>query len=91
MEKHIEKYLVTQVKRHCGWCLKWISPSQAGVPDRIVILPGGKIFFVELKNADGKLSAIQQVVTKRLKKLGCEVMVINSKNGVDEFLRKVGK
>ena len=49
LEKEIEAKLVDVVKRHGGMCLKWVCPGWAGVPDRIVLLPGGKVIFVELK------------------------------------------
>ena len=44
LEKDIERKLVDMVKRHGGLCLKWVCPGWSGVPDRIVLLPPGKIF-----------------------------------------------
>lgn len=49
IEKDIEKYLVRQVKQMGGLALKFVSPSMAGVPDRIVMIPKGTIYFAELK------------------------------------------
>ena len=45
-EREIETYLVKSVKNKKGLCMKWTSPGNAGVPDRIVIVPGGDIYFV---------------------------------------------
>ncbi len=71
LEKDIERKLVDRVKRHNGLCLKWICPGWSGVPDRIVLLPGGKIIFVELKRPKGgKLSELQKWWADKLTYLG---------------------
>jgi hypothetical protein len=82
-ERDIERRLVAKAKAAGGQALKWVSPGQAGVPDRIVLFPNGRIVFVELKSPRGKLSAIQARVIERLRNLGFEVRVIDSKEGVD--------
>lgn len=53
LEKNIEQKLVDKVRQYGGWCLKWVCPGWAGVPDRIVLLPGGRIVFVETKRPKG--------------------------------------
>lgn len=53
LEKEIEAKLRDMVKKHGGLCLKWVCPGWAGVPDRIVLLPGGRIIFVETKRPKG--------------------------------------
>lgn len=60
LEKEIEKKLVNIVKRHGGLCLKWVCPGWAGVPDRIVLLPGGRVIFVELKRPEGGVISSRQ-------------------------------
>ena len=60
-EKDVEKILVDEVRRLGGRAYKWTSPGNAGVPDRIVIMPGRQPIFVELKADGGVLSALQQV------------------------------
>lgn len=71
LEKDIEAKLVNIVKRHGGLCLKWICPGWAGVPDRIVLLPYGRVIFVELKRPEGGvLSARQKWWAKKLIDLG---------------------
>ena len=82
-ERDIERRLVAKAKAAGGQALKWVSPGQAGVPDRIVLLPNGRVIFVELKSPRGKLSAIQVRVIERLRNLGFDVRVIDSKEGVD--------
>ena len=51
LEKDIEKSLSRMVASHGGLCLKWVCPGWAGVPDRIILLPGGHVMFVELKRS----------------------------------------
>ncbi len=90
-ESEIEAYLVKSVKNKKGLCMKWTSPGNAGVPDRIVIIPGGDIYFVELK-AEGKrdnLSPLQKNFIQKLENLNCEVRVIASFQEVDEFIEEV--
>lgn len=90
-ESEIEAYLVKSVKNKKGLCMKWTSPGNAGVPDRIVIAPGGDIYFVELK-AEGKrdnLSPLQKNFIQKLENLNCVVRVIASFQEVDEFIEEV--
>lgn len=84
-ESAIEKALVERVKALGGMCEKFTSPSRRGVPDRIVTLPGGKIVFVELKAAGGKLSVLQQRDHARRRALGCSVLVIDSLESANAF------
>lgn len=60
LEKDIEQKLRRLVESHRGWCLKWVCPGWTGVPDRILLLPGGVVMFVELKRPKGgRYSAMQ--------------------------------
>lgn len=90
-EKITEAYLRDKVKALGGRSYKWVSPGCAGVPDRIVILPGGRVFFVELKS-EGKTSTAQQKKRQaELRALGCTVYAdIDTKAKVRELLRKEG-
>ena len=90
-EKEIEAYLVRSVKNKKGLCMKWTSPGKAGVPDRIVIVPGGKVYFVELKAEDKRnnLSPLQKNFIQNLKNLNCDVRVIASFQEVDKFIEEV--
>lgn len=61
LEKFLEQKLVRSVRAAGGLCLKWSSPGAAGVPDRIVLLPGGRVIFVEMKRPQGgRLSRLQK-------------------------------
>ena len=72
-------------------CLVWkfVSPGNAGVPDRLVILPDGTIFFVEMKQDDGKLSAIQKAQHERLRKHGANVITLWGSEDVAFFTRYI--
>ncbi len=88
-EKNIEQYLREQVKASGGIAFKFVSPGNNGVPDRIVILPGNRIMFAELKAPGGKPTPIQLVQHRRLRAFGCDVRVIDSKEQVDELLQEL--
>ena len=75
-ERDIEAYLRRRVEMLGGMAMKFVSPGNDGVPDRIVIMPGGLVTFVELKAPGGRLRAIQKWQHERIRKRGCEVRVI---------------
>ena len=71
LEKDIEKALIRKVRNRDGLCLKWVCPGWAGVPDRIVLLPRGRVAFVELKRPKGgQLSSRQVWWMRKLQALG---------------------
>lgn len=75
-ERDIEKWLRQKIEQMGGIALKFISPGNDGVPDRIAILPGGQVWFIELKTTGENPRAIQEWQIERLRKLGCNVAVI---------------
>ena len=85
-EKDIERFLVNEVKKMGGTAYKFVSPGNDGVPDRIIIIPGGGIIFVELKSETGRLSALQTRQIKRINSLGQQAIVLK---GMDEARRFV--
>lgn len=88
-EKTIETYLREEVKKLNGRAYKWESPGNAGVPDRIVLLPTGKVYFVELKAPGKKPTPLQIAQHRKLEMLGHNVYVLDSKEAVDEFIKEV--
>ena len=71
LEKEIEAKLVKIVAKHGGRCLKWVCPGWTGVPDRIILLPGGRIRFAEIKRPEGgRYSPTQNWWGRRLTALG---------------------
>lgn len=91
LEKDIEQKLVKLVKRYGGKCPKWSSPGWAGVPDRIVLLPGGQIIFVETKRPKGsRVSALQKKWREWLTNLGFSVWHIYNEDELKTFAGHVG-
>ena len=88
-ESQIEARLTQGVKARGGMCMKFISPGMPGVPDRIVLTPTGRIYFVELKTEIGRLASIQKWVIGELQKRGAEVRVIKGPEAVKDFLKEV--
>lgn len=88
-ESQIEARLVQGVKAKGGMCMKFTSPGLPGVPDRIVLTPAGRVYFVELKTEIGRLASIQKWVIGELQKRGAEVRVIKGPEAVKDFLKEV--
>ncbi len=88
-EKDIERYLARCVKALGGIAYKFTSPGHAGVPDRLVCLPGGRAWFVELKAPGRQPRPAQWVQIERLRALGFPVFVIDSREGVNGLLRRM--
>lgn len=76
-EKEVEQRLVAAVKAAGGWCPKFISPGINGMPDRIVLMPGGRIGFVEVKAPGRKPRKLQIRRHVRLRHLGFQVFVLD--------------
>ncbi len=90
-EKQIEQKLVRAVKAAGGLCPKFVSPGWDGAPDRIVLLPGGHIAFVEVKAADGKPRPLQAARHRQLRSLGFRMYVVDSPEQIDSVLEEIGE
>ncbi len=88
-EATIERHLVEGVKKLGGMCLKFVSPSTPGVPDRLIITKDGKVIFVELKTEVGRLSKIQKYVTGEMLKRGADVRVVKGLKAVKQLLAEI--
>lgn len=85
-EKIIEQRLVKVVMNNGGVALKLASPTMNGLPDRLVLLPGGRLCFVEVK-APGRIPRPLQIKRhQRLRDLGFLVFVLDDPNKIEEVL-----
>lgn len=83
LERDVERALVGMVKRHGGLCLKWVCPGFGGVPDRIILLPGGRVLFAELKRPKGgEVRELQKWWHRKLRDLGFQCWVIYSREDI---------
>lgn len=75
LERDVERRLVSRLRAEvpAARCLKFTSPGCSGVPDRIILLPGGAVVFAELKRPGEKPRALQTVEHERLRRLGFQV------------------
>ena len=74
------------MRKKGGVALKFVSPGTPGVPDRIVIMPGSRVAFVELKTDTGRVSAAQARVHANLIRLGADVHTLYGRQDVEAFL-----
>ena len=85
-ETEIEKKLVQLVKAKGGIAPKFVSPSYAGMPDRLVLLPSGVFAFAELKAPGMKPRPLQVARHRMLRSLGFKVYVIDGTEQIEEVL-----
>lgn len=89
-EKIIESRLVQEVQSRGSLCWKFTSPGTDGVPDRIVLMPGGKIAFVEVKAPGEKMRALQIRRKQQLERVGFSVYCLDSLEQIRPILDEVG-
>lgn len=88
-EKWLEAQLVKRVKAAGGHALKFASDTEIGYPDRLVLMPGGKAYWVEMKSTGEKPRLIQKIRHDELRKLGFEVHVISNEEQLNKFINHI--
>lgn len=88
-EKLLEKNLKDAITETGGLCLKLLSPWFTGFPDRTILMPGGRVYFAEIKTTGKKPSARQLFVHELLRKLGFIVFIIDSKETLQAALHEI--
>lgn len=88
MEKNIEAHLVKSVRRIGGVAYKFTSPAHRGVADRVVCLPDGSTWFIELKAEGGRLSPLQKVFADEMSRMNQNYACLWSKEQVDEWIKQ---
>ena len=90
-ESTIEKHLVAKVKAMGGMAYKFTSPAHRGVADRVVCLPDGSTWFVEIKAENGRLSELQKIFQSDMARMNQKYACLWSREHVDEWLKEVTK
>ena len=89
LEKNIENKLTTAVKKAGGIAPKFVSPSFAGMPDRLVLLPDGLCAFVEVKAPNKKPRPLQKARHRLLQKLGFKVYVLDDTEQIGGIIDEI--
>ena len=88
LEKQIERYLVDRVKAIGGRAYKFTSPAHKGVADRIVCLPNGQTWFVEVKTEGGRLSPLQKVFASDMALMRQNYACLWNKEQIDGWINE---
>lgn len=90
LEKELEAKLVKAIKARGGYCLKWTSPGTTGLPDRIILLPGGHVAFTEMKRPKGsKVGPLQKWWKFTLRRLGFRVYTVFTEDDLTTVLAEL--
>lgn len=90
-ESDIEAKFRNEMKAAGGKAFKFVSPGNAGVPDRIAILPGNKIGFVELKQPGKKTTKLQKVQIRKLLDMGVYATVLDHPDQIQSVIENIRK
>ena len=88
-EKELEARFRERVKAAGGRAYKFVSPGNSGVPDRLVVLPGGRIGFVELKQQGRRPTKLQERQHDILRSLGCCVTVLDRPEDIGKAIDRI--
>ena len=88
-ESYVERKLTTEAKKRGGLAVKFVSPGFDGVPDRLVLFPGGKVAFVELKAPGKKMRPLQVRRAGQLRMLGFRVYCIDRTDMIGGVLDEI--
>ncbi len=88
-EKKLERLLCVEVKNKLkGWAIKFLPFQVSGLPDRIVLLPQGRMLFVEVKTTGEKTRPIQEVIHRKLRNLGFRVEVVDTSEQITKLINE---
>ena len=88
-ENQIEAKLKQMVEKQGGIAPKFVSPGLSGMPDRLVLLPGGQIAFVEVKAPDKVPRPLQEARHRMLRRLGFQVYVLDRAEQIIQILEDI--
>jgi hypothetical protein len=87
-EKALDKKLSAELKKIGGWSIKLITAHISGLPDRLCLLPGGRLFFAEIKTTGKKPRKIQLSIQNKLITMGFEVYVIDNSELIKKLIQR---
>lgn len=90
-EKALERKLAKDVEALGGWTIKLLSMFVKGLPDRLVLMPEGRVAFAEIKTTKKDATKMQKFIHRKLRKLGFTIVVLDTSAGIDEFLKTFAK
>ena len=88
-ERDVERMLVRSVREAGGLALKFVSPGTAGVPDRLILMPSGRLAFCEVKAPGEKPRPLQVHRMEQLRELGFRVYVVDGEEKTGEMLCEI--
>ena len=88
-EKYLERKLGEELRKAGGWAIKLPASFVAGLPDRLCLLPGGRVIFAEIKETGKKPTEIQRFIHGKLRGMGFEVLVVDTYERIEEIIAKV--
>ena len=91
LESSLEAYFNRCVRLHLGGRAVKLAPTEKGLPDRLVLLPGGRVYLVELKTISGRTSPAQDLWHERSAQLGTRVQLLVGRAGIDKWVREKGQ
>lgn len=87
-EKTLERKLTKRVKDLGGMSVKLAASHFIGLPDRVCLLPGGFIFFAEIKTTGKKPTKIQNLTHSRIRNIGFEVYIVDKTEVIENILKR---
>jgi len=91
LESSLEAHFNRVVRLHLGGRASKLAPTEKGMPDRLVLLPGGRVYLVELKTIQGRTSAAQDLWHERAAGLGTRVQLLVGRAGIDRWVRAMAQ
>ena len=88
-EKTLEARLVREIEARGGMALKYTSQYHRGIPDRIILMPYGRIYFVELKSTGKRPTKLQMHAMRQLQERGFIAWVVDDTQKLEQFLLTV--
>ena len=89
MKKIIEQNFRTAVRNAGGLAVKFVSPGLDGMPDRLALLPGGRMAFVEVKAPGKKPRPLQEARHRMLRRLGFRVYVLDDEKQIGGIIDEI--